>query len=345
MVSVSILSNLYKIKYSTLNASFQHSPNAIKRKRYLMVIDIGKIINMILKIIAKKDIMITNKIKTQVIISTLNIIAHYRHYFHDTLKGSNSFILYCEDPRHYDEYEEIIQDIYNICRFIPSIIVIPKMKGKVSRYFYIHTVCYIIETNSRISKRSQKDMVTLVYGNNPIEYQFANITDNIYFVSNNCDTKVRSLPEMWENILDKDPRFHNVKYQYELKHLLLPYMIYFHKLNIEKYQIMFVSHSKFTSRINTIFDYIDNFRNPNEEFYISYGKNLDIMTEDIKKCGRALNEILYSNNVKVKPFIADFVKSISQKLHDKKMDNINEYNEIMNKNNIHIMWLREDKGL
>ena len=195
MVSVSVLSNLYKIKYSILNNTFQYMPKSIKRKQYLMVIDIGKIIAMILKIIAAKDIIITKKIKAQVIIAILNVIAHYRHYFHDVLKASNSFILYCEDPDHYDEYEEIINDIKNIAQFIPSIIVIPKMKGKINRYFYIHCVSYIIETNYKISKRNQKDMITIVYGNNPLEYQFTNITDDIYFISNNCDVKVRNFAD------------------------------------------------------------------------------------------------------------------------------------------------------
>jgi hypothetical protein len=39
------------------------------------------------------------------------------------------------------------------------------------------------------------------------------------------------------------------------------------------------------------------------------------------------------------------IKANSVKLHDKKMDNINEYNEILSQTNINIMWLREDKGI
>lgn len=345
MVSVSVLSNLYKIKYSVLNNTFQYLPENIKKRQYLMVIDIGKIISMILKIIASKDIIITKKIKAQVIIAILNVIAHYRHYFHDALKASNSFILYCEDPNHYDEYEEILNDIYNICNFIPGIIMIPKMKGKVNRYFYLHCVSYIIETNLRLSKRAQKEMVTVVYGNNPLEYQFCNITDDVYFISNNYDNKVRTFADVWELILGPDVRFHNIKYRYELKQLIFPYMIYYHKIILDKYPISFVSHSRYTSRINGLFDYIDNFRNPNEPRYISYGKSIDVSKEDIKKCGNALNEILYFNNGKLKPFIIDFIKANSSKLHDKKMDNINEYNEILNHTNINIMWLREDKGI
>jgi len=345
MVSVSVLSNLFKIKYSVLNNTFQYLPSTIKRRQYLMVIDIGKIISMILKIIANKDIIITKKIKAQVIIAVLNIIAHYRHYFHDNLKATNSFVLYCEDPSQYDEYEEIINDIYNICKFIPSVIILPKMKGKVSRYFYLHCVSYIIETNLKMSNNAKKEMITVVYGNNPLEYQFANITDNIYYVSNNCDIKVRTFPNLWELLLDKDPRFNNIKYQYELKQLIYPYMIYYHKLILEKHPITYVSHAKYSSRINSIFDYIDNFRNPNEERYISYGKCMDISKEDISNCGKALNEILYFNNAKIKPFIIEFIKSTSVKLHDKKMDNINEYNDFLNETNINIMWLREDKGI
>ena len=345
MISVSVLSNLYKIKYSILNNTFQYLPQSVKKKQYLMVIDIGKIISMILKIIASKDIIITKKIKAQVIIAILNVIAHYRHYFHDVLKATNSFILYCEDPEHYTEYEEIINDIYNICNFIPSIIVIPKMKGKTSRYFYLHCVSYIIEANLRLSKRAQKEMITVVYGNNPLEYQFANINDDTYFISNNCDVKVRNFANLWESILAKDARFHNIKYRYELKQLLFPYMIYFKKIINTKYPISYVSHSKYTSRINGIFDYIENFRNPNEPRYITYGKCIDMSKEDIKNCEKALNEILYFNNIKLKPFIVDFIKANSAKLHEKKMDNINEYNDILSQTNINIMWLREDKGI
>ena len=345
MVSVSVLSNLYKIKYSILNNTFQYLPESPRKKQYLMVIDIGKIISMILKIIAAKDIIITKKIKAQVIIAIFNIIAHYRHYFHDSLKASNSFILYCEDPDQYEEFEEIITDIKNICQFIPSIIVIPKMKGKINRYFYIHTVSYLIETNLRLSKKAQKDMITVVYGNNPIEYQYTNITDDIYYISNNCDIKVRNFADIWEQILTKDSRFHNIKYRFELKQLLYPYMIYYKKLIIDGCPISFVSHSKFVSRVNDLFDYIDNFRNPSEPRHISYGKCLDVPKEDIKSCDKALKIILYYNNLKLKPFIVDFIKANSTKLHDKKMDNINEYNDILSQNNINIMWLREDKGI
>ena len=345
MVSVSVLSNLYKIKYSVLNNTFQYLPQSVKKKQYLMIIDIGKIISMILKIIAAKDIIITKKIKTQVIVAILNVIAHYRHYFHDVLKATNSFVLYCEDPDHYDEYEEIISDIKNICQFIPSIIIVPKVKGKINRYFYIHCVSYIIETNLKLSKRAQKDMITVVYGNNPLEYQYTNITDDIYYISNNCDIKVRNFANLWETILETDSRFHNIKYRYELKQLLYPYMIYFKKIFVEKCPISFVSHSKYSSRINGLFDYIDNFRNPNEPRHISYGKCIDVPKEDIKNCDKALNILLYYNNLKLKPFILESIKANSVKLHDKKLDNINEYNEILSQTNINIMWLREDKGI
>ena len=62
MVSVSVLSNLYKIKYSILNNTFQYLPESPRKKQYLMVIDIGKIISMILKIITAKDIKIASSV-------------------------------------------------------------------------------------------------------------------------------------------------------------------------------------------------------------------------------------------------------------------------------------------
>ena len=36
MVSVSVLSNLYKIKYSVLNNTFQYLPQSVKKKQYLV---------------------------------------------------------------------------------------------------------------------------------------------------------------------------------------------------------------------------------------------------------------------------------------------------------------------
>ena len=202
-----------------------------------------------------------------------------------------------------------------------------------------------MSTNLKLSKRAQKDMITVVYGNNPLEYQYTNITDDIYYISNNCDIKVRNFANLWETILEKDSRFHNIKYRYELKQLLYPYMIYFRKISVDKCPISFVSHSKYSSRINGLFDYIDNFRNPNEPRHISYGKCIDVSKEDIKNCDKALNILLYYNNLKLKPFILESIKANSVKLHDKKLDNINEYNEILSQTNINIMWLREDKGI
>lgn len=345
MVSVSVLSNLYKIKYNVLNNTFLHLEKPLYTRQYLMVMDIGKIISMLLNIVANKEIIITNKIKAQVIISIFNIIAHYRHYFLNNLKATNAFVLYCENPEHYEEYEEIINDIRNICNFIPSIIVIPKMKGNINRYFYIHCVSYIIEQNVASRKREKKDIAVVVYGNNPLEYQYANIAKDVFFISNNLDIKVRSFPQLWEGLLEKNEEFYNPKYNYELRQLIYPYMIYYHKLLIPDMPIKYVSRTRYSTRINELFDFIDNFRNPNVDFYISYGRCLDLSEEDIKTCGKILNKILYFNNASIKESVRNFMIASKKKLYDKKMDNINEFNEILSQYNINIMWLREDKGM
>lgn len=345
MVSVSVLSNLYKIKYNVLNNTFLKLEKPLYTRQYLMVVDIGKIISMLLKIVADREIIITKKAKAQVIISIFNIIAHYRHYFFTNLHATNAFVLYCENPEHYEEYEDIINDIKNICNFIPSTIVIPKMSGSVDRYFYVHCVSYIIEQNVLSRKKDKKDIAVLVYGNNPIEYQYANIAKDVFFISNNLDVKIRDFPKIWESLLEPNKEFSNPKYNYELRQLLYPYMIYYHKLIIPDMPIKYVSRTRYSTRINELFTFIDNFRNPNDEFYISYGKCLEISSEDIKTCGKILKKILYFNNSSIKENVKEFMVASRKKLYDKKMDNINEFNELLSSYNINIMWLREDKGM
>ncbi|HQL11765.1 MAG TPA: hypothetical protein PK507_01990 [bacterium] len=343
MITANLISNIFKIRYEFMNESLGKKPKNNIKYRILMVVDIGKIMRTMINIMCKKNIIITQKHKSQIIVGVLNIIAHYRHYYYSNMKCANSFLLYCQNQEDYDEFEDVIKDLQNICKFIPNLILIPKMKDKVSKYFYIHTASFVVEYTKRTTEAVQKELIVTVLGNNPLEYQFLSICDKTFYLAYNQTNKVMNYKKLWISVLGEDERFMNKRYSYELKQLLIPYMILHKKYIVEGHPILGISNIRMATRISKLFEFIDNVKSdsiPIWEKYIDYIE----LGEDKKEYLKILDEILYTNNLKIKPFIKDFVKSWSQKLKDRQINNINEYSEVFNKENINILWLQEDRG-
>ncbi|MBR1818151.1 MAG: hypothetical protein IJ772_04805 [Bacilli bacterium] len=345
-MNLTLLSNMFKVKYEEMNKIFLKLPKIAKKRRYLMLIDIGKILTTLFTITEKKNLIVTNKDKGLMLVAVLNIVAHYRHYFHSVLKSSNSFVLYCSDPENYEYYNDIIKDIYNFAKYIPSIIVIPKIKTK-NRYYYNHVLGYIIDYCNKSTKIKNKELNLVCLGNDPINYQYHSICENTFFIHHSSSkNKVVDYKKVWNDILTEDFRFDAVKYNLYLDKLLYPYLIY-HRAFIDKdLPITGIGGTRATTRANMLFEFIDLNRNVlnDENIEERYGKFLGLVDEDIKNCGLILKKIYYYYNPGIKNFIKDLIKSWNQKLHDKKISNINEYYDLFNENNIIILWLKEDQG-
>lgn len=344
-MNLTLLSNMFKVKYEELNKTFKNLPKIQKKRRYLMLIDMGKVINILYDITSKKNLVVTNKEKGLILVSVLNIVAHYRHYFHSVLKASNSFVLYCTNPDDYENFSDIIKDIYEFAKYIPSFIVIPKMNTK-NKYYYSHLVGYIIDYCNKSAKIKNKELNLVCLGNNPITYQYRSICENTFFIAHNSSkNKVFEYRSIWKEYLLDDFRFDAVKYNLYLDKLLYPYLIYHRGYTDSKYPVTGIGGTRSTTRANMLFEFIDLNRNTlKDDIEERYGKFLGLGEDDIKNCKEILKRIYYYYNPNIKNFIKDFLKSWNQKLHDKKISNVNEYYDLFSDNNIIILWLKEDQG-
>ncbi len=139
MINLDIISNTFKLNYELLNKTFEQYQGT--KFRYLLVVNIGKVLDIMSATLSKKQLIITNSQKTKLMIALLNIISHYRHYYANNVHCINSVLLYCQNNEHYIEYKEIINDLNNLVQFLPNIILVPNIndKDEKSPFFYIHT--------------------------------------------------------------------------------------------------------------------------------------------------------------------------------------------------------------
>jgi hypothetical protein len=356
MINVDMLTNMFKIKYEAMDNAF--SSYVGHGNRFLLVINIGKILDTLYTIINKKQLIITNKDRTKILVGLLNIIAHYRHYYFSIRKSSNFILLYCEYQRQYEEYEEILKELKVLLDFIPSIILIPKTnfpkeinEKKINNtFYYIHTIAYIIEFTKKKVEALGKKLIVNIFGNNPIEYQYLTISDPIYYLNPFSDNQILNYMNLWEEYIGNDERIKSPIYQMELKYLLLPYALLHNKManNFpEKYKMECVKPKSVKTRANLLFSYIEISKGvPLHEFlngYInfSYGENDQKYIEQFKK----RYSMFYYNTVNlIKPFLQELIKSWGKKLKDNGIYNLKELVSSYDENNLNIGWLLEDKG-
>jgi hypothetical protein len=296
------------------------------------------------KIITKKQIIITNKQKSQVIVSLLNIIAHYRHYY-SSLRCNNSVLLYCDDPKAYDNYKDIIEDLNQIVQFLPNVILVPKITTKSSRYFYLYTAAYVIEHTKRTTENNKQELIINVLGNNPSEYQFLTITEKAYCLpvhQLDDEYKICDYHKIWEMLIGKDERINNPLYQLGLKALLIPYCILYKKIEINKVFTSILS-SRTTTRTNGMFTLLDG--GISTDFVRKFAEISLSETSEVRSFVKIVEGVNYKTNPDIKPFIRDFVKTWSKKLKDQKIQSINDYIQSFSEANLQISWLLEDKGI
>lgn len=349
MTDPTIISNIFKIKYEKMNEYFEiYFKNIKPRKKILILMDIGKIINVLMIIAKKNSMIVTKKQKQKILISVLNIIAHYRHYFYSVHKCTNSFVLYCSNIDHYDEYDDIIEEITNITKFIPGIIAIPRIETE-NKFYYIHLVAHIIEYVKKLTNSMSRELVVFCTENNPLEYQYLMIEPNTFYCRTSAiNDIILDYKKIWEkNGFNNKECLLSLKNSLGLRNLLIPYLISFKRVpelndNLyksikpnftikerEEFILNVLERSKFDS--NNIVD-----------IYLNY---LPINDESKLEFTNILKSILYISNTQIKPFIKELIKSWNQKLTDKKIMNINEFSEVLNIYNINIMWLQENKGV
>ena len=344
MNNISALSNIFKIRYEKLSASIKID-NKDRNKTIMMIIDIGYIMKILFNIVERNKLVITNKDKGIMFAAIMNIVAHYRHFFHTSMRMENTFILYCGNNSDYEEYDDIIKDLYDFAKFIPNFIVVPKTNTR-QKYYYYHTIGYIIEYAKKMCDHDNKEMnLVSLNSSNPFPiYQFGKICKNTFYISCNNEKIILNHNDLWtKKLLIEDNRFNNIKYAYMLDKILYPYLIYYKKIIDERFTLDNKVLSRYETRANQIFEFID--LNPKcLDVSYTYGKFLEFSDDDINKCKSIMKDILYQNNPTVKNFIKDLIRAWNQKLHDKKLSNINEFYDLLSENNIIILWLNECKG-
>ena len=337
-----MISNIFKIKYEKLNSYFNiYLKNIKNRKRFLFLIDIGKTINIIISILKKNSIILTKKQKQKILISLLNIIAHYRHYFYSVHNSTNSFILYCSNQDDYDEYEEYISEINDISKFLPGIILIPNFKSK-NKYFYIHLISHMISHLRIVSNNKNRDLITISLENNNLEYQYLMANPNTYFlrISSNNDI-VLDYKKIWlKNGITCEDDINSLKNEFNLKRLIIPYLIYYKKINTDL-ELKPVIKNRNTILLNTL----ERSKYTTEDIINIYVNYLECTKEEKELLINKIKEILFIYNTNIKPFVKELIKNWNKKLSDKKIININQYSEVLNLYNINILWLQENMGL
>ncbi len=343
-MNVNTISNIFKTRYEILKENIKID-NKYKNNAIMMSIDIGHIMRLLFEIIERKNLIITKKDRSLMFVSIINIVAHYRHFFHSILKIDNTFVLYCGNTEDYDEFSDIITDLYDFGKFIPNFIVIPKNKTT-KKYHYYHILAYIINYAKTMCDHEKKklNLFVLASQNDYAVLQIGNICDKTYYLNSNLDKTIITHDEIWnKKLLIDDERFKNIKYSYFLNKLLFPYLIYFRKITDKDHIIESKNNTRYETRTKQIFEFID-LNSKSIDIVVDYGKFLNFSEEDIKNCRFIMNELLYQNNPGIKNFIKDLIKSWNQKLHDKKLNNVNEFYDLLSENNIIILWLNECKG-
>ena len=158
--------------------------------------------------------------------------------------------------------------------------------------------------------------------------------DHVALIYRSSNPYTPKLPFYVEGELTIEPVKENTNYKsnFDIELILKPYRL------TDPFLLGYIS---LTNTGTTVIDKLEIINSkPDLSKYIDYIE----LGEDKKEYLKILDEILYTNNLKIKPFIKDFVKSWSQKLKDRQINNINEYSEVFNKENINILWLQEDRG-
>ena len=311
--------------------------NGIKH-RYLLIIDIGKILSIMSAILERKALVITNSQKVKLMIAILNIISHYRHFYYNKLHCNNSVVLYCSNIEHYDEYKEIIGDLHKITLFLPNIILVPTIADikKTFPYYHNHIVSFIIEHTRKLTNANGQTLIVNILGQDPIEYQYLNICQNSFFLwplHEKEKEKIVNYIDIWENILGSDERFNNPIYKLGLKKLLLPYCILHKKVIVGSFKPELLKHNHVKTIRDELFTILETSYDP-----LVYAQKT---IKNVVSFSKVLQEVLYSNRPYIRKFVKDFMENWGKKLKDKGLHNINNYNEIFDNNNININWLKE----
>ena len=175
--SINIYSSGYKVKYTSLNLLVNQNCN-----KYYLFINVGEIIESWDKSLKFKEESLKNKkytdINSYIAISIMNIVAHYRHFYHSKLAANNIIYLYCDKKSQYEQYESILSMIEKICNSIPKVYFVHDI-GKNGDSFYSHLLTYINIKNIKINLKTETDTETHLISGNKSDYQITSLTDNI----------------------------------------------------------------------------------------------------------------------------------------------------------------------
>lgn len=338
MINFDIISNTFKLKYELLNNMFDKFKG--NKYRYMLIIDVEKILSIMINSIYKNHLIITNSQKTKLLVGLLNIISHYRHYYYNSLHSINSILLYCSKTSFYNENKEIFDDLNKIIQFLPNMILVPNIEKNQNDFFYLHTMCHIVEHTRKICTTNKQELILNVLGNDSLEYQLFNIVEKTYFFStheSNDNEKIIDFSGIWRYIIGDDTRINNPIYSLGLKRLLVPYCIVNKIIPYKEYLIPIHNSLRLKAKSNMLFSIIESNNNINEKDYA-----IKVLNEP-DKLETALNTILYSRNIAMKPYIQLFIRTWNKKLKDNKIESINEYSKVFEENNINIAWLLEDQ--
>ncbi len=344
-LSAEMVANIYKINYAKLSPSL----NALResRDKVCLVMDLGKILDSFYAIYHRKQMNVTDRQKKSIAMAILGIMAHYRHFYHDNLRMSNSIILYCSKQEQYTKYSDILGVVKTVVDVVPSTIyIVPTEVQSEDPEFYRHVAMYTLNQMNKMCETQTKKLHIHVLSYDPMHSLFFAINPDVRILWTQSSTiKIMDCREFWLRIVsDEDERIKSYRQDYELRSLLFPYLVA--NRVIKGYEdIPKPIQSKPQDKLDVLFESIKRFRRLSQVSVCQiYLRSVYDTDEKYERAFSAIRSVKFYGSPEVKQYIKLFNGVMTKKIKDPALSVLSALVEMTN-SSLNPMWLTENKGV
>ena len=180
---IKIISNSFKIKYDMLDEKLPKLNNG-ERTKDIIFIDISYILKQIentLDLTKGEESMTTSDVNA-LVVSILNVGAHYRHYMHRKRLRGNSVFFFCSSLDSFIKYPKMLEKIKTLTTLFPKVFFIPKISEKETKMYSVYVLdalmSYMLSFESMYAFKHE----FIVLSDNSLLFQLYNRTPDIYFI-------------------------------------------------------------------------------------------------------------------------------------------------------------------
>lgn len=349
--SFDICSNSYKIKYNIL-MNYMQDIKYNRKIKHVFCLNVGDVLTYVDNVSKfrenTKDKEEYRDFPTYAAITTLNVVAHYKHFFDKKIGENNSIILYCSDEETYEKFDNILVVIADLLKFIPHILYIPSI-GSESKHIYNFLLMYALKKINIMNNKLDTDIHIHLFSSNKIDLQAMGISKYFtlykrFYTGNILLNKI----DTWNNIIMSDSKmvFQNPENQINMGNLVAPILSL---TGFDKFHKMMSTYKGFNKhkRVKALSSLLWNIKN--DEF----PTNANTIREFDKKVGNVytmgdkefgdfldtVDSIRYEYSPNLMEMVTDIMKVSSSKLKDVKINNINDMANVFEKKRLSIEWL------